>query len=101
MSVWVCWVRYTVHLRGGATVNEPNSRVRPSDSTLAVTKVGPVKGAISTSTACLPLGSEGTACFIDCGQFGEAKMRVALVTPVESMETTTVAGPAQVRRAPR
>src|ERR1035437_2488218 len=88
MSVWVCCVRYTVHFRDGTTVKGPNSRLTPADSTRTVTGVGPVKDATSISTGCLPLGREGTVWLTDCGHFGEARVKVALVRPGESMEAT-------------
>src|ERR1035437_2121827 len=90
MSVWVCWVRYTVHLRGGATLKGPKSRLSPADSTRTLTEVGLVKAATSVSTGCLPLGSVGIVCFMGCGQLGEERIRVALVKPIVSMEATNM-----------
>src|ERR1035438_1612263 len=85
MSVWVCWVRYTVHLRGGLTVNGPNSRLSALDSTRTLTTVGPAREGTSISTGCLPLSKEGSVRFTGSGQFWQARVRVALVRPPESM----------------
>src|SRR5208282_6471452 len=88
MSVWVCCVRYTVHLRGGTTVKGPNSRLTLSDSRRTANGVEPARAATSTSTECLPFASEEIVCLMGSGQPGAERVRLALVRPADSIATT-------------